>query len=140
MWPLKPKPKRVVFGGESFEITPLNLKQTIELMLVLAPHLALIENYMPEIKQALAAKNGGNNRPELLRTIFLAMREDMRTLPGDMTKALSILCGVDDPVWLAKNAKPQEFIAALSVLDEVHDFGRLWQGIRGLGVSVGYRV
>ncbi len=137
MWPFRPKSKRVSFGGEHFEIIALTLEQTLELMLVLAPHLALIESHLPRFKQLLADSSG--DRPELLRMLFITMRDDMRRLPGDITKALALLCGIEDPVWLAKNAKPQEFLEAVLILDEVHDFKRLWGAIKGLGVSVGYQ-
>ncbi len=136
MWPFKSNPPRVTFGGETFEIMPLTLERTLELILVLAPHLALIESHLPKFRQLLADQSG--DRPELLRMMFVTMRDDMRQLPGDMTKALALLCGIDDPVWLAKNAKPQEFLEAISTLDKVHDFKRLWRTVKGLGVSVGY--
>lgn len=113
----------------------MTLENAIELLLLLAPYLALIEGRWPEIQRALAATNG--QRPTLLSAVFRELSDQMRNAPGDMTRALGLLLD-KDPLWLAGRITAVEFVEALPVLDEVNDLAALWQIARILGVRVEY--
>lgn len=133
---IKKRKKYITLGGKRIEVKPLSLENALSLFLLLSPYLPLIEVYLPQIQVALKTKSG--DRPRALSKIFFVFRGEMKQSPGDLVKAMAILTGVD-PVWLAQHGTAQEMINALPVLDEVHDIGRLWKVIRGLGVSIKYQ-
>lgn len=125
MWPFFRKKKNVVrLGGEWVEVKPLTLPRVIELSLLLAPYWPVLEAESPTID-----KNIRRNSKPVLMQIFLTLRESMLDTPGDITKVVAILAGVD-PVWLATNGTAIEILGALPILDRVHNFKRLWRVVR----------
>lgn len=134
-WSNKKTGPFVKFGGELYEVKPLGLENALSLLLLLSPYLALLEQKRPQFQQALADQAG--MRPGLLFAFFRVMREDMRALPGDLTKAVGLLADVD-PVWLAKNASAVELVEAIPTLDAINDFEGLWQAARSLGLVARY--
>lgn len=62
----------------------------------------------------------------LLTGIFMVLRDEMRQTPGDIVKVVSLLSGVESD-FIARHATANEIVAALPVLDKVHDFRRLWR-------------
>lgn len=123
-------------GGKRLPVRPLTLENALELALLLGPHLALIEDHLPEIRRALTATDGG--RPRLLSALFTSMRDDLASVPGDMTRALALMLDCD-PIWLAERITAQEFVKALPVLDEVNDLTGLWDTMQALGITARYR-
>jgi hypothetical protein len=128
------KQSTVIIGGEKVPIKPLSLKAALEFILLLSPHLSLIERHWGEFQRALS---GSGKRPQILQAIFSALREEMQKTPGDMIKALGILLD-RDPEWLAQNITAREFVEALPVLDEVNDFPAMWSAVAAYGLSVRY--
>lgn len=128
--------RSIKLGGERLTPEPLTLERALELVLLLAPHLARIEAHLPEIRAAL--ETTGGDRPDLLTTVFTALRDELTDAPGDMTKALALL--VDrDPPWVAERVTAREFVAALPVLDRVNDLGGLWAAVQALGITLRYK-
>lgn len=134
-WSNKKDDPCVKFGGNLYEVKPLGLENALALLLLLSPYLALLEQKLPQFQQALADQGG--MRPALLFAFFRVMREDMRALPGDLTKAVGLLAGVG-PVWLAKNASAAELVEAIPVLDSVNDFQALVGAAKSLGLVARY--
>lgn len=132
---IKKRKKYITLGGKRIEVKPLSLENALALFLLLSPYLPLIEQYLPQIQNALKDKSG--DRPGALSTILFAFRGEMRNSPGDLGKTMAILAGVD-PAWLAQNGTAEEMMRALPVLDEVHNIGRLWKVIRELGIIIKY--
>lgn len=131
------KKRFVVLGGERIPVKPLGLEAALELALLLAPYVAGIERHLPELKAALEATNG--RRPQLLTAAVRALVGEMRTCPGDLTRAVALLVG-REPEWVALHALPTEVVQVLPVLDEANDFGALLEAIRGLGLVARYEV
>lgn len=131
MWPFK-KPKPFIkIGGQRVEIVSLSLQNATALILLMAPYWPILDEHLPNLEQALINKD----RP-LLVGIFMVLREEMRKAPGDITKAVALLAGLDAE-WVARNATAAEVIEALPVLDRVHDLGRLWGLLRAGSVYLG---
>lgn len=124
MWPFTSKKPTITLGGEKIEIYPIPLQTAVELILLMAPYWPILEDYLPRIDAAMATKN----KP-LLSEIFFTLRGKMQETPGDITKAVALLAGVD-PVWLAQNGTAQEIVSALPALDKIHNFSRLWKILR----------
>lgn len=123
--------RSIKLGGERIHPRPLTLEHALELALLLAPHLARIEAYLPQIKTALGVTDG--TRPQVLAALFTSLRDELASTPGDMTKALALL--VDrDPLWVAQNATARELVDALPVLDEINDLAGLYESARELGL------
>lgn len=120
MWPFKQRKIYVKLGGERKEVKPLTLPAVVELALLMAPYWPIIEDNLPRIRQAAAARD-----KVVLFELFMVLREKMAEIPGDITKAVGLLAGVD-PEWLARNGTAQEIAEALPGLDRAHDLGRLW--------------
>jgi hypothetical protein len=97
----------------------------------MAPYWPILDEHLPNIEHALINKD----RP-LLVGIFTVLREEMQRTPGDITKAVALLAGLDAG-WVAKNATAAEVVEALPVLDRVHDLGRLWGLLRAGSVYLG---
>jgi len=116
-------------------VKPIGLENALRLALLLAPHLARIEDHWPEVKTALETTDG--TRPDLLTATFIGLREELEGMPGDMTRALALLLGME-PADLAGQITAQEFVAALPVLDEVNDLLGLWNSIKDLGLVARY--
>jgi hypothetical protein len=125
----------VILGGERIAVSPLGLEKALELLLLLAPYLALLERHLPVIQAALWNIDG--KRPDLLSAVFRALAGEMQSAPGDLTRAVALL--VDrDPEWVAVNALADEVVQALPVLDRVNDFGTLLQAMDDLGLKIEY--
>jgi hypothetical protein len=124
MWPFKRKKNQITLGGQAVEIQPLSLQDATALVLLMVPYWPILDEHLPHLEQALIDKE----RP-LLVGIFTVLREEMREAPGDITKAVSLLAGLE-PDWVAKNATAAEMVEALPTLDRVHDLGRLWGVLR----------
>lgn len=125
----------VTIGHERIEVKPLTLENALSLILLLSPHISLIETKWPEIKQALNSTNG--KRPQLLRAIFLSLRDEMTMFPGDVTRAFALLLD-RDLQWTATHASAEDFVNALPVLDNANNFIALWKTAKSLGLSVKY--
>jgi len=134
MWFMKRN--TLLMGGERVEIKPLTLENALKLILLLAPHLAHLEEHWPQIKQALEVTDG--NRPQVLSAIFVGLRDKMAEVPGDMVKAMGLLLDRDQ-AEIAVAMTAQEFVSALPVLDKVNDLHGLWRAARGLGMVAKYR-
>jgi hypothetical protein len=124
MWPFKKRKIYIDIGNERLEINPLTLPQTLELILLLSPYWPLLEANIQDIEAAIADNNKG-----FLSVIFFTLRDEMKKLPGDITKLIAILIGVE-PEWLARNGTAEQIIKALPTLDKAHDLGRLWRIMR----------
>lgn len=129
------KPAVVTLGGERIVVSPLGLEKALELLLLLAPYLALVERHLPEIQAAL--RNTDGRRPDLLSTVFRALASEMQSVPGDLTRAVALLVG-REPEWIALHALANEIVQALPVLDRVNDFGKLLQAMDDLGLKIEY--
>lgn len=125
----------VTIGHERIEVKPLTLENALSLILLLSPHISLIETKWPEFKQALDSTNG--KRPQLLRAVFLSLRDEMIMFPGDVTRAFALLLN-RDLEWTATHASAEDFVNALPVLDNVNNFVALWKTAKSLGLSVKY--
>jgi len=123
-------------GGQRVKVKPIGLENALRLALLLAPHLARIEDHWPEVKAALETTDG--TRPDLLTAVFMGLREELSEMPGDMVKALALLLDMQ-PVQLADKITAQEFIKALPVLDEVNDLMGLYTSLRALGLMARYQ-
>jgi hypothetical protein len=99
----------------------------------MAPYWPIIDENLPRIDQSLARGDRG-----LLTEILFILRDKMAETPGDLTKAVALLAGLD-PVLVARKATAKELIEALPVLDKVHDLGRLWGIVRVGGSFLGER-
>lgn len=120
MWPFR-KPKQFIkIGGQRVEIEPLSLQNATALILLTVPYWPILDEHLPNLEHALINKDRS-----LLVGIFTVLREEMREAPGDITKAIALLSGLDAE-WIARNATAAEIVEALPVLDEVHSLGRLW--------------
>lgn len=125
----------VTIGGQQISVSPLTLENALALMLLMAPHLALIERHWGEFQRAL--QGGSNDRPQILRAIFTALRREMVDIPYDMIRAMALL--VDrEPTWVSQNITAQEFVEALSVLDQVNDFPQMWAQVAAFGLTAKY--
>jgi hypothetical protein len=124
MWPFRKPESYIKIGGQQVEIEPLSLQGAVALTLLMAPYWPILDEHLPNIEHALINKD----RP-LLVGIFTVLREEMQRTPGDITKAVALLAGLDAG-WVAKNATAAEIVEALPVLDRIHDLGRLWGLLR----------
>lgn len=119
MWPFKRR-HVVKIGGQRVEVAPLSLQNVIELSLLFAPYLHLIEEDLPRLKQAYSTKG-----KSLLPEIALILHQKMKDNPGDISRAVALLIGVDSN-WLVRSATAAEIVGCLPVLDRAHDLPRLW--------------
>lgn len=121
----------VIAGDETFRPAPLDLERAIRLALLLAPYVALIEEHLPEFRQALASEE----RPRLLSALLTVLAR--RIEPKDFTLAFETL--LDRPPEWFRNVRAIDLVQALPVLDEINDFGGLLRAIKELGLNVRYR-
>jgi len=130
------KRKRITLGGRRVKVKPLTLENALKLILLLAPHLARIEEHWPGIKQALEMTDG--SRPRVLTAILTGLRDEMAAMPGDMVRAMALLLDRDTAeIAVAMTAK--EFVEALPVLDDVNDLHSFWRATKELGMVAKYR-
>lgn len=132
----KPRIPKVKIGSQKVPVRPLTLENTLRLALLLGPHLAVIEERWPVLQRALKDRSG--ERPQLLRALFAALREELAEMPGDMLAAFGLL--IDREIsWMVENeVSATDLIEALPVLDEINDFSALWGAFRDLGLTVRY--
>lgn len=123
----------VTIKGETFTPEPLSLEETMELAILLAPYIGLIESRFAEFERILKDKSG--NRPQLLSSFLAAMVDEIK--PADFTKVFAILLR-KEPEWF-RGVTGQELIDALPALDRVNNFGSLIASIRSLGLTVRYK-
>lgn len=123
---------KITLGGSEFKPQPLNLEQTIELLLLIAPYVALIEQRLPDLQRALQDTSG--KRPRLLQSLFIAMAQDIK--PQDFTRAFAILLQ-KPPEWFM-NVRAKELVEILPLLDDINDFAGLFEAVRNLGITVKY--
>jgi hypothetical protein len=124
IWPFRRRKNHIKIGGQSVEVTPLSLQNATALILLMAPYWPILDEHLPNLEHAMINKD----RP-LLVGIFTVLREEMRKAPGDITRAVALLAGLDAE-WVARNATAAEMVEALPVLDQVHDLRRLWGTLR----------
>lgn len=125
----------IELGNETIEVKPLTLENSLKLVLLLSPYIAKIEAKWPRLVAALEATNG--TRPKLLELLLVEWRQDLMLMPGDLVQAFSLL--VDRPMeWVATNARAEDLVRALPVLDSVNDFLSLWAACKALGIVVKY--
>lgn len=125
--------QQITIGGGSFTPQPLSLEETMELVLLLAPYIGLIENHLSEFNRII--QNTSGDRPQLLSTFLTALVDEIK--PADFTKMFAILLR-KEPEWF-RDVKAQELIDALPILDDVNNFGGLIASIRALGLTVRYK-
>lgn len=126
---------RIELGGEQVEIKPLPLEAALSLIVLLAPHLALLESHWGEFRRILETTDG--RRPQLLSALFVALRGEMSQFPGDMVRAMAILLDKDIE-WIATRCTAQDFIRVLPLLDRANNFRLLWESAKALGLVVKY--
>jgi hypothetical protein len=117
MWPFKKAKSYIKIGSERVEVVPLSLQNATALILLMAPYWPILDEHLPHLEHALINKD----RP-LLVGIFTVLREEMRKAPGDITRAVALLAGLDAE-WVARNATATEVVEALPALDRVHVTG-----------------
>jgi len=122
-------------GGQSIEVKPLTLENSLRLVLLLSPYIARIEARWPEITAAL--QTTGARRPRLLETLFVELRQDLALMPGDLVTAFALLIDRDIE-WVARNGAAKDLVEAWPVLDAVNNFAGLWQSCKHLGITVRY--
>ncbi len=125
----KRKPK-ITAGGETFTPEPMNLEQTVELVLLLAPFLPLVEALWPQFQEALKAVGG--KRPYLLSAFFQVMAGQIEA--ADVTRAFAIVLG--KPAEWFRGVRAVELVEALPVLDEVNKFDELIKVVGNLIAQV----
>jgi len=136
IWPEKKSYiTEITIGGETIEVKPLTLENSLRLMLLLSPYIAKIEAKWPRLIAALEAANG--NRPHLLEMLFVEWRQDLMLAPGDLITAFSLLIDKDIE-FVATRATAKDLVMALPVLDSVNDFRNLWAACKELGIVVKY--
>lgn len=126
------KKNTLTIAGETIQPQPLSLEHTIELMLLIAPYIALIEKHLESFQQALNDTSG--KRPRLLQSLFMVLAKEIK--PEDFTKAFAILLQ-KEPEWF-RNVKAVELVQALPVLDDVNDFAKIFITLKALGLTVKY--
>lgn len=126
------KKTQQTIAGEPFNPQPLTLEQTVELLLLIAPYVALIEKRLPALQAALETTDG--NRPRLLQALFTVLAQDIK--PQDFTRAFAILLQ-KPPEWF-KTVKAVELVQALPLLDDVNDFAGIFAAVKDLGLTVKY--
>jgi len=120
----------VTLGGQRIEVKTLGLENCLSLLLLVGPHLATIERYLPDIRAAFHENTG--RRPDLLSAGLRALADEMQAAPGDITRALALLAGVDAE-WLAQSATAEEVLKALPALGEANDLWALLSELRRWG-------
>lgn len=139
IWPEKrfyiTKANSIKLGGETIEVKPLTLENSLRLILLLAPYIVAVEHRWSEIKAALESTNG--TRPQLLQTVFMQLYNELAFAPGVVVQALSIL--IDRNIeWVAINVRAEDLIRAWPTLDRVNAFASLWMAVRELGLVARY--
>lgn len=104
----------------------------MELMLLIAPYIGLLENNLSDFQRAL--QNTTGDRPHLLQSLFMALSQDIE--PADFTRMFAILLQ-KPPEWFV-NVKAIELVKALPVLDEINDFAGIFDSLQQLGLTVKY--
>lgn len=124
---------KITIKGEAFTPEPLSLEEVMQLVILLAPYIGLIETRFGEFERILKNKSG--DRPQLLSSFLTALAGEIK--PADFTRMFAILLR-REPEWF-RGVAAQELVKALPLLDYVNDFGGLIQSVRALGLTVGYK-
>lgn len=112
----------IKLSNQKIKITPIRLEPFIELTLLIAPYIPLIEREWPNFQAGLSLTNG--KRPEVLSALFRALATEMKNAPGDIIKILSLL--IDKPIeWTVQNVTAQDILAALPIIDKVNGFDKI---------------
>ena len=127
------KKNRIAIKGQIFTPRALNLEEAIELILILAPYVGLIEQHFGEFERIL--KDTSGSRPKLLSSLLTAMVDEIK--PADFTKVFAILLH-KEPAWF-EDVKAVELVNALPVLDRINNFGSLIHSVQKLGLTVRYK-
>lgn len=131
------KPSNTIeLGGNTVEVKPLTLENSLRLMLLLAPYIVALEYKWPQIKEALESTNG--KRPQLLQTIFVQLRQDFAFSPDAIVQALGLLLD-KDVGYIAEHATAKDLLKAWPVLDQINSFGELWEVTKRLGIVVQHK-
>lgn len=123
-------------GGDTVDVKPLTLENSLRLTLLLAPYIVSLEHKWPQIKAALESTNG--QRPQLLQTVFTQLYSDMSFGPGVVTESLAI-CLDMDIAEVAQKATFKDLLEAWPVLDRINRFSELWTAVKGLGIVLRYK-
>lgn len=108
-----PKMPTVKVGAEIIEVRPMGLENTLRFLVLIAP-------YLSRLRYGLGA----------------VLRERGVYAPGEITLAFALL--IDrDVEWVARNATARDLVEAIPVLDEINNFGSLFQAAKALGVIDG---
>lgn len=83
------------------------------MVLLVLPYLFILDQGLPAVKEGLAQGEGAAMLAVRLMT------QEAEQAPGDITRLLAVLLGVD-PVWLAANATAAELFECIPVLDRYH--------------------
>jgi hypothetical protein len=124
----------VILGGKSHKLRPMGVEAAMEFTLVVLPHIAVIDAYLPGFHSAMATYP--KDRPALLKSLFFALSGEMQKAPGDITKGLALLFGLDES-YLAKNVTPQEVMEALPIADRLNGFQALYEAAKVLNLLGG---
>ena len=123
---------KITIGDETFEPLSLDLEESIKLLLLLVPYVALLENYILDFQTAL--KDTSGKRPRLLFSLLQTLSTEIA--PQDMTKAFAILLH-KPPEWF-RGVKAKELVQALPILDDINDFAEIFSLVREMGLTVKY--
>lgn len=108
--------KTVILGDRLVTVYPMDLETYLETVNLLLPYLVLYEQMTSQLATV--------DNQYLIFRVIKETHDQMSTFPGDVTRLLANLTGLE-PVWIAKNVKPDEIFLALPTLDEVHRFGQM---------------
>lgn len=132
--PLKTHVDTVTLGGQKIAIKPMGMQATLEFCQILLPHFATIERYWPEIQESIASQS--TSRPILLKSLFMAISEELRDSPGDITRGLALLFGLSER-FIAEKVRPVEVLEALPVVDRLNGLQLIYQSAKALRLIEG---
>lgn len=125
----------ISLGGETIEVKPLTLENSLKLILLLSPYIAKVESKWPRLIAALEETNG--TRPKLLELLLVEWRQDLAFAPWDLIQAFGLCLNVE-PEFIAEHAGAADLIKAIPSLDAVNDFRSLFLACKALGITVKY--
>lgn len=113
----------IKLGNQRLKVSPIRLEPFIELTLLIAPYIPLVEREWPNFQTGLNLTNG--KRPEMLSALFRALATEMKNAPGDMVKIVSLL--IDKPIeWTAQNVTAEDILKALPIIDKVNGLDKIF--------------
>lgn len=124
----KRQTKTIRIGDRAIPLHPVKLERALEAGVLVAPYLAMLGTYLPDIQRGL--EEGDTVLGAVLRSM---LSKPDTSWSGDAVKLIAILLDVD-PEWLA--AQPaRDILAAVPHIDGANDLSGL---VRGLLVSREY--